>query len=80
MEALALTAQRFIVGNLQSLGNHMAAGSGVAGFIAVKDDENYINSLKDMLFGYTPTLEPGEFSVSYYTSWDRTMYGRREQV
>ncbi len=79
MEAPGAYGATIVVGNLQSLGNHMAAGSGVAGFIAVKDDEKYINSLKDMLFGYTPTLEPGEFSVSYYTSWDRTMYGRREQ-
>ena len=38
-----------------------------------------INNLKDMIFGYTPTSKEGEFSVSYYTSWDRTMYGRREK-
>ncbi len=57
----------------------MSAGGGVAGYIAVKDEEKYINSLRDMMFGYTPTLKEGEFSVSYYTSWNRTMYGARER-
>ncbi len=79
MEAPGSYGATIVVGEGQSLGIHMAAGSGQLGFIAVKDDENYINSLKDMLFGYTPTTRPGEFSVSYYTAWDRTMYGRREQ-
>jgi len=78
MEAPGNYGATIVVGELQSLGIHMAAGSGQAGFIAVKDDERYINNLKDMLFGYTPTSQEGEFSVSYYTSWDRTMYGRRE--
>lgn len=79
MEAPGSYGATIVVGELQSLGNHMAAGSGQAGFIAVKDDEQYFNGFKDMMFGYTPTSEPGEFSVSYYTSWDRTMYGAREQ-
>lgn len=79
MEAPGSYGATIVVGDLQSLGVHMAAGSGQAGFIAVKDDERYFNSLKDMMFGYTPTSEEGEFSVSYYTAWDRTMYGRREQ-
>lgn len=79
VEAPGTYGATIAVGNLQSLGLHMGAGSGVGGFIAVKDDERYINSLKDMIFGYTPTSEEGEFSVSYYTAWDRTMYGRREQ-
>jgi glycine dehydrogenase subunit 1 len=79
MEAPGAYGATIVVGNLQSLGIHMNAGGGVGGFIAVKDKIEYINSFKDMLFGYTPTSEPGEFSVSYYTSWDRTMYGRREQ-
>lgn len=79
IEAPGAYGATIVVGNIQSLGNHMSAGSGVAGFIAVKDEEKYINSLKDMLFGYTPTTQEGEFSVSYYTAWDRTMYGRREQ-
>ena len=74
MEAPGNYGATIVVGNIQSLGIHMGAGSGVAGFIAVKDDIRYINSLKDMLFGFTPTSEPGEFSVSYYTAWDRTMY------
>jgi glycine dehydrogenase subunit 1 len=79
MEAPGKYGASIVVGNLQSVGIHMNAGGGVGGFIAVKDKIEYINSFKDMLFGYTPTSEPGEFSVSYYTSWDRTMYGRREQ-
>lgn len=79
MEAPGSYGATIVVGELQSLGLHMAAGSGQAGFIAVKDDERYFNSLKDMMFGYTPTIQPGEFSVSYYTAWDRTMYGAREQ-
>lgn len=79
MEAPGKYGATIVVGDLHSLGLHMSAGGGVAGFIAVKDDEKYFNSLKDMMFGYTPTLREGEFSVSYYTSWDRTMYGKREQ-
>ena len=79
LEAPGAYGATIVVGNLQPLGLHMGAGSGVGGFIAVKDEEKYINSFKDMIFGYTPTTEEGEFSVSYYTAWDRTMYGRREQ-
>lgn len=79
MEAPGAYGATIVVGNIQSLGIHMAAGSGVAGFTAVKDEERYINSLKDMIFGYSPTIVEGEFFVSYYTSWDRTMYGSREQ-
>ena len=79
MEAPGNYGADFVVGELQPLGIHMAAGGGQAGFITVRDDERYINSLKDMFFGYTPTLKEGEFSFSYYTAWDRTMYGRREQ-
>jgi glycine dehydrogenase subunit 1 len=79
MEAPGQLGATIVVGEAQSLGVHMQAGGGQLGFIAVPDEERYFNSLKDMLFGYTPTSEPGEFSVSYYTSWDRTMYGRREQ-
>lgn len=79
MEAPGTYGATIVVGDIHSLGIHMSAGGGVAGFIAVKDDPKYFNSLKDMMFGYTPTLKEGEFSVSYYTSWDRTMYGRREQ-
>lgn len=79
MEAPGSYGATIVVGEAQSLGIHMAAGSGQVGFIAVKDDEKYFNSLKDMMFGYTPTSQEGEFSVSYYTAWDRTMYGRREQ-
>ena len=79
MEAPGSYGATLVVGELQSMGLHMAAGSGQAGFIAVKDEERYFNSLKDMMFGYTPTSQPGEFSVSYYTAWDRTMYGKREQ-
>jgi len=79
IEAPGQCGATIVVGEAQSLGVHMAAGGGQLGFIAVPDDTRYFNSLKDMMFGYTPTSVPGEFSVSYYTSWDRTMYGRREQ-
>lgn len=79
MEAPGSYGATIVVGEIHSLGLHMSAGGGVAGFIAVKDDADYFNSLRDMMFGYTPTLKEGEFSVSYYTSWNRTMYGKRER-
>ena len=62
MEAPGQYGATIVVEEAQSLGIYMAAGSGQIGFIAVKDDERYFNSFKDMMFGYIPTLKDREFS------------------
>lgn len=79
MEAPGTYGATIVCGDIHSLGLHMSAGSGVAGFIAVKDEEEYMFNMKDIMFGYSPSIVEGEFNYSYTTAWDRTMYGSREQ-
>lgn len=66
-------------GDIHSIGLHMFAGAGVAGYVMVKDDPGYAFQLKDMMYGASPTMAEGEIGFSFEASFDRTSYEIREQ-
>ena len=68
----------FACGDFQPLGIHMLAGGGQGGFIATGDDMRYISEFKDLMFGITETVVPGEYGFGEVL-FDRTSYGSRDQ-
>lgn len=66
-------------GDIHSLGIHMGAGSGVGGYVMVKDDYRYAKELKDMMYAASPTSVEGEIGFSFEASFDRTSYEIREK-
>ncbi|OAN18783.1 glycine dehydrogenase [Photobacterium jeanii] len=67
-------------GDIHSLGNHMSAGGGVAGYVMVKDEEAYLYQLKDQMVGASPTSVDGEIGFSWVTAFERTSYAVREDA
>ena len=67
----------FACGDFQSLGMHMQAGGGQAGFIATGDDMRYVSQFKDLMFGITETVVNGEYGFGEVL-FDRTSYGTRD--
>ena len=65
-------------GDIHSLGIHMSAGSGVAGYVMVKDDPKYAYQLKDMMYAASPSIVGGGIAFSFEASFDRTSYEIRE--
>ena len=65
-------------GDYQSLGMHMLGGGGQGGFISTSGDMKYIAEYKDLLFGVTETVVPGEFGFGEVL-FDRTSYGSRAE-
>ena len=65
-------------GDIQGLGNHMSYGGALAGFIATRDEEKFVQEYPSRLFGITKTSVEGEwgFSDVYY---DRTSFAYREE-
>ena len=66
-------------GDIHPLGIHMQCGGGVAGFVAVKDDEKYVNNLKDFMIAITPTIVGEEFAFTFGAMYERTSHGSREK-
>jgi glycine dehydrogenase subunit 1 len=67
----------FACGDFQPLGMHLQAGGGLGGFIATADDMKYVSEFKDLMFGITETVQPGEYGFGEVL-FDRTSYGSRE--
>ncbi len=65
-------------GDIQSLGIPMQYGGGHAGFIATRDEEQYVMQYPSRLFGLTPTSVPGEYGFGD-VAYDRTSFARREE-
>lgn len=65
-------------GDFHPLGVPLMAGGGQGGFIATKDDMNYISEFKDLMFGITNTTVEGEYGFGEVL-FDRTSYGSREK-
>lgn len=63
-----------VCGELQPLGIHMNYGGGLAGFMATRDEEAYVNEYPSRLFGIAPTVEPGEYGFGD-VAYDRTSFG-----
>jgi len=65
-----------VCGDIQSLGMHMYFGGGLAGYIATRDEVEYVQEYPSRLFGITTTTVEGEhgFGDVYY---DRTSFHDR---
>ncbi|GGP13963.1 aminomethyl-transferring glycine dehydrogenase subunit GcvPA [Oceanobacillus neutriphilus] len=66
-----------ICGELQPLGNPMNYGGGQSGFIATRDEMEYISEFPSRLFGITPTSQEGEYGFGD-VFYDRTSFAKRE--
>ncbi len=65
-------------GDIQSLGMHMQFGGGHAGFIATRDEEQYVMEYPSRLFGIAPTSVPGEYGFGD-VAYERTSFAEREK-
>ena len=65
-------------GDIQPLGMHMQFGGGHAGFMATRDEEQYVLEYPSRLFGIVPTRVPGEFGFGD-VAYERTSFARREE-
>ena len=78
LEAPGAYGADYAVGDLQPLGLHMMYGGGVGGFIATKDDKEFVGEYPSLLFGVCKTQKEGEYGFGqvYY---ERTSYASREK-
>ena len=67
-----------VCGDLQPLGIRMQFGGGLAGFIATRDEEQFVMEYPSRLFGITLTSVEGEYGFGDVT-YDRTSFGSREK-
>ena len=56
----------------------MNCGGGVGGFIASRDEEQYVREYNGFLVSITGTAEPGEYGFALASS-HQTSYGMREE-
>ena len=66
-----------VCGDIQSLGMHMSFGGGQAGFIATRDDEEFVMEYPSRLFGIAPTIVEGEYGFGD-VAYERTSFAKRE--
>ncbi|HEM61041.1 MAG TPA: aminomethyl-transferring glycine dehydrogenase subunit GcvPA [Chloroflexi bacterium] len=67
-----------VCGDLQPLGMHMQFGGGQAGFIATKDEVEYVMEYPSRLFGIAPTRVEGEYGFGD-VAYERTSFAVREE-
>lgn len=79
LEAPGTYGATIACGDIHSLGLHMGAGSGVGGYVMVKDQYEYAKELKDMMYAASPTAVQGEIGFSFEACFDRTSYEIREK-
>ncbi len=65
-----------VCGDVQSLGIHMQYGGGLAGYIATRDEEQYVMEYPSRLFGITHTSVEGEWGFGDVT-YERTSFHDR---
>ena len=68
-----------VCGEVQPLGVHMAAGGGLAGFIASRDEERYVAEYSLRLISVTNTVREGEYAFGQ-AKYERTSYMAREKA
>ncbi len=68
-----------VCGDLQSLGLHMNAGGGLAGFIATPDEERFVAENPAILISGAPKPDGEGWSFAWCT-FDRTSYIKREDT
>ncbi|MCP3773318.1 aminomethyl-transferring glycine dehydrogenase subunit GcvPA [Paenibacillus sp. MZ04-78.2] len=67
-----------VCGDLQPLGIRMQYGGGQAGFIATRDEEQFVMEYPSRLFGIAPTAVEGEYGFGD-VAYERTSFARREK-
>jgi glycine dehydrogenase subunit 1 len=67
-----------VCGDIQSLGMHMQFGGGQAGFIATRDEKEYVMEYPSRLFGIAPTVVKGEYGFGD-VAYERTSFAVREE-
>jgi glycine dehydrogenase subunit 1 len=67
-----------VVGTIQTLGAHMAAGGGAGGFIASRDEERYAREYPTLNISIAPTEQPGEHGFALSLA-HQSSYGMREE-
>jgi glycine dehydrogenase subunit 1 len=67
-----------VCGDIQPLGMHMQFGGGQAGYIAIRDEEEYVPEYPSRLFGIAPTCVPGEYGFGD-VAYERTSFAVREE-
>ena len=67
-----------VCGDIQPFGMHMQYGAGQAGFIATRDEEEYVMEFPSRLFGIIPTTVPGEYGFGD-AAFDRLSWAVREE-
>jgi len=67
------------VGTAQTLGIHMNCGGGLTGFIASRDEPEYIAEYPLFLISLTDTVEKGEYGFGQ-CAYERTSYMSRERA
>jgi len=68
-----------VVGSAQPLGVHMNCGGGTIGFIASRDEENYVAEYPSILISITNTIEEGEYGFGECVM-ERTSYEKRDKA
>jgi len=63
-----------ICGDLQPLGIHMNYGGGQSGFIATRDEEEFVMEFPSRIFGIAPTSVEGEYGFGD-VAYERTSFG-----
>jgi glycine dehydrogenase subunit 1 len=66
-----------VCGDIQSLGMHMSLGGGHGGYIATRDEEEFVMEYPSRLFGVAPTIVEGEYGFGD-VAYERTSFAKRE--
>ncbi len=67
------------VGDLQPLGIHMNFGGGLGGFLATKDEEEFVREIPYRIFGLAKTVKEGEYGFGDVL-FERTSFEKREKA
>jgi len=79
MESPANYGADIICGDIQSLGMNIQYGGGCAGFIAVRQEEKFINEIPTYLYGIAKTQNEGEYGWGRALN-SRCSHGSREKA
>jgi len=78
LEAPGAYGADYAVGDLQPLGLHMSYGGGIGGFIATKDEKEFLGEFPSLLYGLCKTEKEGEYGFGE-VFYERTSYASREK-
>lgn len=67
-----------VCGDIQGLGMHLNFGGGLGGFIATRDEKEFVMEFPSRLFGITKTAVEGEYGFGD-VAYERTSFAGREE-